>query len=341
MNLPEADYDGAWKEALEQFLEKILQRFFPETHALIDWSRPFEFLEQELKKVLPVSDGAPEKPWRVDKLIRVFLKDGGERWLLIHLEVQSFAEEDFAARIFGYFCRLQAAFGRDVLPLVILADANRSWHPEEYRYEMGKVSVRLRFDTCKLLDLAEELEADPGIPSIVARAQLAAHGTARNAEARLRAKWRLTRLLYESGYSAEEVRRVFIVIDWMMTLPRELAFDYEKKIVDYETEHAMPYVSSIEQIGIEKGLEKGLERGLERGREEGLEEGLERGLERGLEAGKRNLVNLLLEKTVGEVPEELAGAVERLSSGELDSLAVAVIRFESAADLRRWLEDRA
>ena len=190
---------------------------------------------------------------------------------------------------------------------------------------------------CKLLDLAEELESDPGIPSIVARAQLAAHGTARDPEARLRAKWRLTRLLYESGYSAEEVRRVFIVIDWMMTLPRELAFEYEKKIVDYETEHAMPYVSSIERIGIEKGLEQGREEGLE----QGLEQGLERGLERGLEAGKRNLVNLLLENTVGEIPEELAGAVERLSSRELDSLAVAVIRFESVADLKRWLADRA
>ena len=53
MKIPEA---GAWKEALEQFLREILERFFPETHALVDWSRPFEFLEQELKKVLPAAE---------------------------------------------------------------------------------------------------------------------------------------------------------------------------------------------------------------------------------------------------------------------------------------------
>ena len=147
--------------ALEQFLPEILERFFPETHALIDWSRPFEFLEQELKKVLPPTDGGSRKPWRVDKLIRVFLRDGGERWLLIHLEVQSFPEEDFTARIFGYYCRLQAAFGRDVLPLVILADGTRGWHPKEYRHELGNVSLRLRFDTCKLRKRVFGRQAEP------------------------------------------------------------------------------------------------------------------------------------------------------------------------------------
>jgi hypothetical protein len=52
------------------------------------------------------------------------------------------------------------------------------------------------------------------------------------------------------------------------------------------------------------------------------------------------LLNVLIENIVGDLPEDLSRAVGQLSSDELDSLAVAVIRFRSVEDLRRRFEER-
>ncbi|MFP4439940.1 MAG: hypothetical protein ACLFVO_22115 [Chloroflexaceae bacterium] len=49
----------------------------------------------------------------------------------------------------------------------------------------------------------------------------------------------------------------------------------------------MPYITSVERIGIQKGLGQGLEKGLNKGMENVLEKGLKKGLEKGLERGRR------------------------------------------------------
>ncbi len=70
-----------------------------------------------------------------------------------------------------------------------------------------------------------------------------------------------------------------------MDLPTDIAIEFENELRKLEEENKMPYVTSIEQRGIEKGLEKGREEGLEKGREEGLEKGREEGLEKGPSRG--------------------------------------------------------
>lgn len=38
-----ADFDSPWKEILAAYFPQAMQFFFPETAALIDWERPYEF----------------------------------------------------------------------------------------------------------------------------------------------------------------------------------------------------------------------------------------------------------------------------------------------------------
>jgi hypothetical protein len=52
------DYDGAWKEALEIYLQPFLRLCFPAVAERIDWNAPVEFLDKELQdfeqeKVMP------------------------------------------------------------------------------------------------------------------------------------------------------------------------------------------------------------------------------------------------------------------------------------------------
>ncbi|MCF7669614.1 MAG: hypothetical protein K9N48_07555 [Verrucomicrobia bacterium] len=43
------DYDGAWKEALEHYLQPLLEFCFPDVAANINWHKPIEFLDKELQ----------------------------------------------------------------------------------------------------------------------------------------------------------------------------------------------------------------------------------------------------------------------------------------------------
>src|SRR5690606_25306311 len=104
---PADDHDSPWKEALEVFLPQCLALFVPDLHAIIDWSRPPEFLDKELQAIAgsrrrpsPESidssggpddrsgNGSAKAPGRLytDKLVRLRLLNGGSARLLVHVE---------------------------------------------------------------------------------------------------------------------------------------------------------------------------------------------------------------------------------------------------------------
>jgi hypothetical protein len=69
------DYDLPWKDVLESHFEDFMAFFFPQIHAEIDWSRGYEFLDQELSQV--VRDAELGKRL-ADKLVKVWTKSGDE-----------------------------------------------------------------------------------------------------------------------------------------------------------------------------------------------------------------------------------------------------------------------
>jgi len=98
-----SEQDSPWKEALERYLPSFLALYFPAVHAAIDWSRGHEWLNTELRQV--VRDAELGKRL-ADVLVKVWRKDGQESWLLVHIEVQGWPEQDFAQRLFVYHYRI-------------------------------------------------------------------------------------------------------------------------------------------------------------------------------------------------------------------------------------------
>jgi hypothetical protein len=91
--------DTIWKEAIEQYFEDFLLFFFPDIREDVDLERGYQFLDKELAEII----GEGETGQRfADCLIKVFLKNGLERWLVIHIEVQGYLDPDFARRMFIY-----------------------------------------------------------------------------------------------------------------------------------------------------------------------------------------------------------------------------------------------
>ena len=123
-------FDSPWKEVVETYLPEFIAFFFPEAYAAIDWNQDFQFLDQELQQV--VRDAELGKRL-VDKLVKVFLHNGQETWILLHIEIQSQYEQNFEERIFIYNYRIYDKYRRNVVSLVVLGDENTAWRPSEFR----------------------------------------------------------------------------------------------------------------------------------------------------------------------------------------------------------------
>ncbi len=298
------DYDGAWKETLERFLPQFLQLAFPAVHRAVDWSKPVRFLDTELQEIVRAAEAGT---LRVDKLVEVTRVDGAEDWLLIHAEVQTQREAEFAERMFDYHCRIRNRFQRPLVSLAVLADEQARWRPACFESEVLGCRIRFDFPVCKL----SELDLKPWLASgnPVARV-IAAHRVAQQtagvggAGKRRRGKLGLVRSLLESGASLEEVAEVLRLMNWLLALPAEEEVIFREELGRLQRETRMPYISTYDRLVRAEGLEEGLLLGRQEGREEGREKGREEGREEGVRKGRR----LALLETIAEALVERFGA---------------------------------
>ena len=200
-----------------------------------------------------------------DKLVKVWRTGGEEAWVLIHVEVQSFEESDFAQRMFVYLYRIYDRYKRTVVSLAVLGDERRSWRPNQFGYELWGCEVNFKFPIVKLLDYKQQsraLEASRNPFATVVMAHLKAQETRLDALERFESKLAITRRLYVLGYSREDVINLFGFIDWVMSLPSELEQEFQQQIQQLEEERRMPYITSVERSGIRQGLLEGISLGL-------------------------------------------------------------------------------
>jgi hypothetical protein len=250
------EFDSPWKDILEAYFPDFLQFFFPQIHAEIDWNQGYEFLDTQLQQV--VRDAELGKRL-ADKLVKAWKLNGEETWVLIHIEIQSQEESNFSERMFVYYYRLRDRYNVPVVSLAILGDERETWRPQPWQDELWGCSVRFEFPTIKLLNYRtrwEELESSRNPFAIAVMAHLKTKETRNDADTRKEWKFRLTRRLYEQGYEREDILNLFRFIDWMLELPAGLKQAFRDELEQYEREKQMPYVTSIEQMGIEQERQK-------------------------------------------------------------------------------------
>ena len=302
-------FDSPWKEVVEAYLPDFVAFFFPNAHTAIDWDKGFEFLDQELQQV--VRDAELGKRL-VDKLVKVFLHDGEEAWILLHIEIQNQYEQSFEERIFIYNYRIYDKYRRNVISLVVLGDESQTWRPSEYRTSLLGCGYLFTFLTVKLLDFAQETQTltDNANPfAVVVLAHLTAKQTRKNETDRYLGKLSITRQLYQRNFSRQDVLNLYRFIDWVMRLPEALEQEYLKEVRQFEEEKRMPYITNAERFGIRQG--------------------------------EANLVIRQLNRRIGSLRSELESQIRQLSVGQLEDLGEALLDFSSEQDLVSWLEVRS
>ncbi len=249
----QSDYDNPWELALENYFEEFIAFFFPQVHRQIDWEKQYEFLDKEFQQV--VRDAELGKRL-ADKLVRVWHCNGEETWVLIHIEIQSQEESGFAERMYVYNYRIYDRYNRKVASLAVLGDERSNWRPSEFGYELFGCQVQFQFPIVKLLDYGvqwQALEENQNPFAMMVMAHLKTQETRDNGVERKTWKFSLIKRLYERGYQQQDILNLFNFIDWLMKLPKALDDEFWQQLAQYEEEKRMPYITSVERIGIEKG----------------------------------------------------------------------------------------
>jgi hypothetical protein len=254
---PRDDQDSPWKEVLADYFPDFTKLLFPDVFKEIDWERGIEFLDHELQKV--AEDSQIGRRF-ADKLAKVYSLEGHETWVLVHVEVQGYVEKDFAERMFVMNYRLFDRHHVDVVSLAVLTDENLSSVPSRYsRFRWG-CNIDFCFPVQKLTHWRsrwEMLEASENRFALVIMAHLRAQES-RDGLQRKAWKMQLIRLMYERGFSRQDILALFRVVDWILRLPATLEREFLTELRSFESEKNMPYVTSVEQIGIEQGIEQGI-----------------------------------------------------------------------------------
>ncbi|MCF0057602.1 hypothetical protein [Dyadobacter sp. CY356] len=147
--------DTLWKGILENTFSDFLRFFFKDADALFDLDKGFEFLDKELEQLFPTEQ--IKAPKFVDKLVKVYSRDGDEKWILVHIEVQGYEDKQFGERMFTYFYRILDRYERKITSIALFTDGDKNFNPYIYEYNYLGTKLTFQFNTYKIMDQDETL----------------------------------------------------------------------------------------------------------------------------------------------------------------------------------------
>ena len=69
-------------------------------------------------------------------MVKIYLLDGTESWVLIHIEVQGQEEDEFNRRMYTYNYRIFDYYNRPVASIAVLGGTKEDWRPNHFGYNL-------------------------------------------------------------------------------------------------------------------------------------------------------------------------------------------------------------
>jgi len=314
--------DSAWKDILDVYFKDFLDYCLPDLSALIDWTIPWVSLDKEL---LAITKDGITGTRIADKLIKVFLKDGAEHWVLFHVEVQGKPEEDLPKRMFIYATRIYDKYQVPLASCAILTDTKKTYRPNRFEITLGDSSLSCKFIVIKIIDYENQYQgleqsANPFASVILSQLE-ALKAKQKSPREQFNVKRNLTRRLYHKGYDKKAILRLYFFIDWLLQLPKELEAEYKQAVYEFEEETHMPYVSSIERMGIEQG------------RQEGILAGRQEGILAGRQEGEAELLIRQLTRRFGSLPTHYYQRIKQADTETLLTWGERIFEVNTLAEI--------
>jgi len=264
------DYDGFWKDLINRFCYLLLKRAVPELYENTDVTKEHRLLDTEFRDILNTGD--PEihtSPYYADLVLEIPLKNGGETWILLHVEAQQgHGGGNLAERMNHYRCLIYAHYRREPVALAIIAGAHRK---DERLYAHSHFGTRTvcEYNNLVLADLDDsELQAsDNPIDLVLYSAKCALK--AKEELQKYTYLRTLTELLAERGWNSNEKRDLDNFIRRIINLTDEMLQDkYLEFRQQLNREGKLMYEPFLKQAEERMAERRGIEKGKEEGKEE-------------------------------------------------------------------------
>ena len=223
------DYDSHWKEIIGEFFEDFTAFFMPDLHEKADFTRPVDFLEQELLDIFKTKYKGKHIN---DKLVKVYLKDGTEKWILIHIEVQATFEKEFAKRMFLYYALIYTKYEiEDITAIAIFTNPKVPKNHNHYKHSLFGTTISYQYNSYKIRDQKEaELLKSKNPFALAVLANLYVLKTNQKYDKRLIQKEKLFEIAKRVGYDEKKLIRLLIFVKNLMVLPEDLEFKFTSHI---------------------------------------------------------------------------------------------------------------
>ena len=313
------DYDSIWKDFTTEFWRDVLEDFMPDLYVAADLDREAEQLDKELHELLAdlEIDGKKSRKTHkryVDNLLKIYLKDGTEEWVLLHIEIQGRGGENISIRMFRYQCLLFIRYGRHAAAMAILTAKRpkKEGEPGKYVAELFGTKVEFNYNAVKVYDMKDdELKARNTLSSLFIYALKKGAQSKNSDDQKLEYGREIMELLAKKGL--DPVRRSM----FMEFVENALSFssgEYNERIW---REGMMIFNEGVNEPMRRKGM-FALVREANEAYDKGLAKGLDQGLAQGLAQAGKDTARFLLK--LGTLTNEQIAEATKQSLEEVMAL---------------------
>jgi len=160
------------KSVFEESFSDLLRFFFPDADITFNMDRGFEFMDKELHELFPELEKKGGNRF-VDMLVKTYLNDGLEEWILVHIEIQNKISSDFSKRMHQYWYRIYDRYEVSIAALAVFTGSNKQKISNRFHKDFLGTKITYEFNTYHVLDHSEEelLAMDNPFALIVLAAQ--------------------------------------------------------------------------------------------------------------------------------------------------------------------------
>jgi hypothetical protein len=299
------NHDQLFKELLTTFFVEFLELFFPSVLEYLD-TDSIQFVDKELFTDMV---GGEKKIMDIVALAKFEQQNYS---FLVHIENESSSKTDFNQRLFRYFCSLFLRYNRPIYPIVVFSyDSPQRLDKSDFAIDFPDKQV-LHFDysivQLNRLNWRDFLQQkNPVAAALMAKMKI-------DPKDRPTVKAQCLRLLVTLKLDPAKMLLISGFVDTYLRLNSKEEAIFQSELGTMETrekEKIMQITTSWK----------------EEGRLEGQKE------------GQSNTILRLLNRKLGNLPEEIATRIKSLEPEQLDTLTEDLLDFETFEDLNRWLSN--
>ncbi|MCC3358753.1 transposase [Bacillus sp. REN16] len=243
------DHDRLFKMLIKSFFQEFMEAFFPEECAFINFST-VKFMEQEV-----ITDIFKGEKRRIDILAEVTMKFE-DKLILIHVEPQSYYQEEFNERMFIYLSRLYEKYRIPILPIAVFSYNERKDIPQKFTINFPTSQI-LEFNYLQLhlkkKNWREFIKTDnPAVAALLSNMGY-------TKEERIQVRLEFLRMISRMELDPARMELLYGFFETYLKLTREEEVQVEKEIAklpEEEADRILELPNSYFERGIEKGMEK-------------------------------------------------------------------------------------